>query len=143
MSPSERESAEDSLKESPPGNSKRLRGNHLSPYRATAEKSQPRQNALVMPTDSRGLLLNKCCLLLSTPIIPDHPPFWVNGCSLSHWQDKMTCAETGGRIMFQALSFTQCICVNDSNHLHTASSANNSPGSCHTVTSSPTLCMQR
>lgn len=142
MSPSKRESAKDSLKQSPPENSKRLCGNHLSPYRATAEKSQPRQNALVMPTDSRGLLLKRCCLLLSALIVPHHPLFRVNGCSPSHWQDKMTCAETGGRIMFQTLSFTQCICVNDSNHLYTANSANNSPSSRHTVTSSPVPCMQ-
>ena len=67
---------------------------------------QPCRNASVMPTDSRGLLLNECCVLLPILIITDRRLFWVSDCNPSHWQNKMTSAETSGRIMFQTLSFT-------------------------------------
>lgn len=105
--------------------------------RTAAATGQPRQNASVMPTDSGGRLPKRWGLLPSTLIIPDRPLFWVNGCNPSHWQDKMTCAETGGR-MFQTLSFTQRMCVNDSNHLHTARLGKQHPQlltRCHQLTS--------
>lgn len=82
-----RENLPGTLNQSLPGNSRRLCGNHLSPNRAAAGKSQPPQNALVTTTDSRGLPPRKCSLLLSTLITPARPLFWVNGCSPSHWQD--------------------------------------------------------
>lgn len=103
---------------------------------------QPCQKALLMPTDSRGLPLNKCCVRLSTLIIAHRPLFWVSDCNPSHWQDKMTSAESDGRIMLQVLSFTSCIRVNDSNHLYTVNSAHDSPVSSHAVTNSPTLWVQ-
>lgn len=110
--------------------------------RTAAARSQPHHDASVTPPDSGGLLLAGWCLLSSTIITPDHPLFWVNGRNPSHWQDKMTCAETGGRT-FQTLSFTRCICVNDSNHLYTVGSANNSSSSRHTVANPRLLCVWR